>query len=336
MNIFTSNIPRILSIVLPVFLVHLNQSYSAPSFKPHEILEAHSEVLEGHPELLKGPSQGSDELKFTGGESHTSLPMEETIVQDHLENNYKPQESAFSQTWKFLSMENKRSAKEWSRIYDVGDILYPSQSLHLKGMIETVLKIGRHNRPPSSESIGRDLIVPTFLALQDHSLTMLERMWAVGVLSYGKTFDLVTLVHQDLDLSHPWITPTYHSLHEAMNRESLIYHIKQQSSDPSKHTSLEFERLLHSFINLQIPTKLKDVTSLEKKILNSLYKGNTLEENPSINPLEKHYLRQMQLHLTVHHEHYSWKTHCPAGFCPQDSLDLGPTGPQCLALWLAQ
>ncbi|KAH9820139.1 hypothetical protein DFH28DRAFT_1052415 [Melampsora americana] len=256
MNIFTSRISRILLIVLPVFLVHLNQSYSAPSFKPNEFLEAHSEFLEGHPEILKGPSQGSDGLKFTGGESHTGLPMEETIVQDHLGLNYKPQESAFSQTWNFLSMEKYRSAKKWSRIYDVGELFYPSFNSALDRVIGTVLKIGRQDRPPSSESIGRDLIVPTFLALQDHSLTMLERMWVVG----------------------------------------------QQSSDPSKHTSLEFERLLQSFINLQIPTKPKDVRSFATDIMNSMHKGKSLGENPSLTPLEMGHLREMLFHLNTHHE----------------------------------
>ncbi|KAH9820137.1 hypothetical protein DFH28DRAFT_1052414 [Melampsora americana] len=298
MIFFTSNLSlhRILFIVLPAFFIHLQISYSAPSFRDHGIIKGSTEIIEGSHEIIRGSpeiieasheitpgseiiegsheiTEGSPEIteeefqsfdspRWNGGSHYTGLPMQDTITQDPSRDNMlKP--STLTQTTNSLLMEKKKSANDWFRIYYVGNMVSESESfIHIKGIIDTVLKIGSQNFPPSLELIERDLIIPTFHALQDSLLNHFERMWAVAVLSYVK----------------------------------------------NASTSSEFEDIFQSFVNLQTPTKLKKVNSLKRKIKSLMEQDLIIKERTSAT-LENDYMKQMILHLDKHHPvNHSWKS----------------------------
>ncbi|KAH9820141.1 hypothetical protein DFH28DRAFT_955497 [Melampsora americana] len=334
MNIFTLNISRIVFTVLPVFLIHLNKSCSGLSSEiieeSPEIIEGSPNFIEGSPDFMSGDSTGSDFLDCTDGEHQKGLPTEYTNSHDHFEHKFQPQASTLSKPVRIFSMERLRPPKEWSRIYEVGFIYSGTNAfMHVQAVIDIVLDIGY--TAPSPDVIARELLIPTFHVLQEQSLYSIERMWAVAVLSYGKshisegpfksilsgpgslnrrgrgdfdlwflkTFDLLTLVRQMLDLSHSKLfKPRHKSIDEAMDRETVIYRVKKEISDASRGTSSAFEQIFHSFIHLQTPTKLNDVRSLKEDML------NFLKENKGRKSVrqEKDYVRRMLHHLDRHHQ----------------------------------
>ncbi|EGG02001.1 uncharacterized protein MELLADRAFT_66661 [Melampsora larici-populina 98AG31] len=207
-------------VLLSVLFVSLEKVYSAPSFGNHEIVEVGSQIIEGGPEILEEgpeiieegpeiirecptiieegpgiigklpqiPEEGSesfDSSRWTDGEFQTELSPIDRITKDPLGRNYKMKKSKLLSIGKFVTWYKQTSVKRWTRIYDVAKKVSGESKdfTNVQGVIDIVLSLGDHGSPPSPEMIWRKLITPTYDALQDDSLSEMERMWAVGISS---------------------------------------------------------------------------------------------------------------------------------------------------------
>lgn len=196
-----------LFIFLSVLFVHLGKVYLAPSFDNHhgvieggsqiieggpEIIEEGPEIIEGGPQITQGGSESVDSSRWTVDEHQIELSPTDRITKDPLGRNFKIQKSRFSsivKAVKFVTLYKQKSVKRWSRICDVAKKVSGESEdfTHVKEVIDTVLHLEKHGSPPPPEIIWKKLIKPTYDALQDDSLSEMERMWTVGVLSYGKS-----------------------------------------------------------------------------------------------------------------------------------------------------
>ncbi|EGG09219.1 uncharacterized protein MELLADRAFT_61423 [Melampsora larici-populina 98AG31] len=303
---------HLLAIIIPsIYSLHLYKPLSDSSCK--EVKEIDERLSE--PFLPTSYQAGSSTTALGGVKSilDTTKEVLKSLLNPHTSRQYKLSTS-------------------WEVCFDISTkALESSESPEVKSMAKAVMKLGsQFDRLDYNPQNKMDQIISTinlfYLALQNDSINMAERIWSVVVLSLlrlkipeDKTptipgvweaqdlgrprghFLLFFLQDKDLGkvIQEMWsdshLEPSEHVIQEAIQRESIVHQIQRQMArfHPSKH----FQTIYLAFINLESPIDSQEALSLIELIRDHLDRLETQNRNGFDE--EKNTIRLL-LHLEVH------------------------------------